>query len=73
MIMKKIAVLLALVLKFTILYFILNFGFKYFNPNAAIYIQNPLVWVLIYIPTFMGYERIINIIFSNKKIDNDQP
>jgi ABC-type multidrug transport system permease subunit len=59
----------ALVIKGAIFCFLLIFALKYYKQDLPFYVQNPLVWLLFYLPVFMGYESLINVIFSNKKKD----
>lgn len=58
---------LALIVKGAIIYSLLIFALKYYRQDLPFYVQNPLVWLLVYLPVFMGYESLMNIIFSNKK------
>jgi ABC-type multidrug transport system permease subunit len=68
--MKSLLItILALIVKGAIIYTLLIFALKYYKQDLPFYVQNPLVWLLVYLPVFMGYESLINVIFSNKKKD----
>jgi len=55
------------IIKIAVLMLILKYGFEYYDSKKTFYSQHIVVWILIYIPTFMGYEEIIDLIFNPKK------
>mgnify|MGYP003434946404 FL=1 len=67
---KAIIILLAIAFKGFVIYFLIVAGLEFYKQNLPFYKQNPLVWILIYLPMFMGYESIINVIGTTKKKKN---
>jgi hypothetical protein len=65
--MKKAATILALLIKGAIFYFIVIFGINQYDLSKEPYLQNPLVWITLYLPIFMGYETLLGIILSKGK------
>lgn len=37
------------------------------NPNANLLNQHFVIWIFLYIPIYMGYESLFNLIFNDKK------
>jgi hypothetical protein len=63
---KLFVTLLALSVKGTVLMFFIMTGLNHYDPTKRCLSQNFLVWVLIYIPAFMGFERLISTIFKKE-------
>lgn len=61
--------LLAFIIKMAIVYCLVIFGMGFYDKNLPLYIQNPIVWILVYLPVAMGYESLVNVLFSNKKYE----
>ena len=55
--------------KFTAIGFIIYYGATFYDSNLPIHTQHPLVWILLYIPIFWGYESIIATIWGYFKSD----
>lgn len=63
---KKILRVLGFLTKCVIVYFLIKVGVKFYDTTRPAYDQNILVWLLLYIPIFTGYETIIATIFNRK-------
>lgn len=62
--MKYISRILTLTIKLALLYFGFTYGIDYYNPNSNFFSQHILVYLLIYLPVLIGYERVIVVILE---------
>lgn len=66
--MRKILIVaMALIIKVFLIYYLVFFSLMIYKKDIPFYVQNPLVWIFIYMPIFMGYETIINVFFTTYK------
>lgn len=65
--MKNLIFIIALIIKFTIVYFLFRFTILNIDTQLPFYKQNFFVWILIYLPIMIGYEFLIGLIYKNKK------
>lgn len=63
--MRKVFIKIAgYTLKFSAIIFLSNICIQHIRPDLAWYIQSPIVWVGVYLPLWMGYEKISGIIID---------
>lgn len=74
---KVISVLIALAIKSFLVYVLVTDGLTHYNPDLPFYEQDAVVFWLLYLPIFMGYEAMINVvgnsIISIKKALTNEP
>lgn len=50
--------------KFICIFFAANFAAKHYNHSLQWHTQSPIVWLLLYLPIYMGYESLIAILLK---------
>lgn len=66
--MKNIIItLIAITAKLVLFYFFLNYCIEIYDMTKPFYKQSIVVWIVLYLPLFMGMESIINLLISKKK------
>lgn len=66
---NKLIKFLVLTIKFTIVFFVVRFGLSKIDTQLPFYEQHFLVWGLLYLPYFMGFEAIITLILNSKYLE----
>ena len=65
--MDKLIKIIAIALKIALIGFITSTILENINPKVGFFEQNWKVWVLLYLPLFMGYDSLISLIFNSSK------
>jgi len=63
---NKIITVLAVLLKIYTIVYLISYAFESYDASTNLYSQDIMVWLLIYLPLFMGYESLVNIILSKR-------
>lgn len=76
--MKKLIIrIVVIMIKIVGVTMSVGYAASHYNQSIKWYHQSPTIWLLLYLPIFMGYEALINSIFSPivKKLEenNTQP
>ena len=76
--MRKIAIVLtALVIKSLVIYVLVKYALTHYQHQFPVLRQNGVVYWLLYLPLFMGYEAMINVlgnwVISLKKALSNEP